>query len=94
MGQAKNMRIINYLGHCQKLGKFTVMSQPTILKLKVSKTGHAIITFRNFFYMHIIILKTLFSESFESFNFASSYYTNGLEIFSLHKNQKKHIKSF
>ena len=30
------------------LGKFTVMSQPTILKLKVSKTGHASITFRNF----------------------------------------------
>ena len=26
------------------------MSQPTILKLKVSKTGHASIMFRNFFY--------------------------------------------
>ena len=28
------------------------MSQPTILKLKVSKTGHASITFRNFFTHH------------------------------------------
>ena len=51
LGQAKNMRIINYLAHCQKLGKFTVMSQPTILKLKVSKTGHASITFRFVFLM-------------------------------------------
>ena len=51
------MRIINYLAHCQKLGKFTVMSQPTILKLKVSKTGHAIITFRNFFNEAVFQLK-------------------------------------
>ena len=49
------MRIINYLAHCQKLGKFTVMSHPTILKLKVSKTGHASITFRNFFNKSTII---------------------------------------
>ena len=49
LGQAKNICIINYLAQCQKLDKFTAMSQPTILKLKFSKTGHAIITFRNFF---------------------------------------------
>ena len=30
----------------RKLGKFTVMSHATILKLKVSKTGHA----RHFFH--------------------------------------------
>ena len=41
--------VIFNLANSQELGKFTVMSQPTILKLKVSKTGHASITFRNNF---------------------------------------------
>ena len=52
------MRIINYLAHCQKLGKFTVMPQPTMLKLKVSKTGDASITFRIFLYFGCLLLFT------------------------------------
>ena len=49
-GRAEGLAcVVSNLAHCQKLGKFTVMSQPTILKLKVSNTGHGSITFRNFY---------------------------------------------